>query len=372
MKNFFMTRSGRGLARLCRMGVAAASVAALAWTAFPAAAQQQLLPPGFEDGGQESGQEEETALPEAPGVDSSSEFLSIPGEEAYLQAGQQGQEGQAAGAGPIKTPQQMEAEIRDEAFGAAVSGLLPLRMKEIRQLLEYYDQTQEAVETPVYPYPKPEVGVINLSLDPGVAPPEIKLATGHVSTLTMLDVTGAPWPIQDISWAGNFEVVKSEEGGHLVRITPMSEFAYGNLSMRLITLKTPITFTLKTHRDSVDYRLDARVPEFGPFANAPLIEGGVSLSAGSADITSILDGAPPSSALKLKVSGVDGRTTAYRHKGRTYVRTPLTLLSPGWDESVSSADGMSVYALANTPVLLLSDRGRMMRAHIAQEEASDE
>jgi intracellular multiplication protein IcmK len=69
---------------------------------------------------------------------------------------------------------------------------------------------------------------------------------------------------------------------------------------------------------------------------------------------------------------VDGRTTAYEYESKTYVRTPLTLLSPGWSGSVSSADGMNVYAIANSPVLLLSDRGSVVRAGLSEKESPDE
>lgn len=349
---------------------------------YPAHAESdELLPPGFStpgsgnpglSGGTES-KPDALPPPGQMGDGTASPGMSLPTDSTFGSAGaaQPGADA-GAGAGEVpKTPEELEAEIRQDAFHAALSGLLPLRPAEIRKLLEYYDQTQEAVEVPVYPYPKPEVSVITLSLDPGVTPPVIKLAAGHVTTLSLLDVTGAPWPIQDVSWAGNFEIVEPEEGGHVIRITPMSEFTYGNISLRLVTLKTPITFTLQTQRDSVQYRVDARVPQYGPFASSPLIEGGISSVAGDADITSILDGVAPSGAVRLKVSGVDGRTSAWRFNGRTYVRTPLTLLSPGWDASVRSVDGMSVYALANAPVLLLSDQGRVMRAHVDQEGVSD-
>ena len=50
--------------------------------------------------------------------------------------------------------------------------------------------------------------------------------------------------------------------------------------------------------------------------------------------------------------------------------TPLTLLSPSWDSSVTSADGMNVYTLNDTPVVLLSDEGRMVRAHITADEVT--
>lgn len=344
--------------------VTALVAAGLSLATAPVCAQgglESLLPPDM-GGGEDPERDQGNALPMADvpaSADDLAPGLGLPTDEGL--------------GGPLdgtemdfKTPEELEAEIRDESFDAALQSLLPLRPEEIRKLLEYYDRTRESVEVPVYPYPKPEVSVLNVSLDPGVAPPIIQVATGHVTTITMLDVTGAPWPIQDISWAGNFEVVEPEEGGHVVRITPMSEFAYGNLSMRLLTLKTPLTFTLRTQRDAVHYRVDARVPDYGPFANAPLLDRGITLVAGDPDITNILDGVPPVGAEMLNVSGVDGRTTAYLFKNTTFVRTPLTLLSPGWDHSVTSADGMNVYAMDNAPVLLLSDQGRMMRAYLTK------
>ena len=268
----------------------------------------------------------------------------------------------------LKSPEELQEEIRQEAFDAAITGLFPLRPSDIETLIKRYDKTQRTVEEPIHGYPTPEVTVQTVSLDPGVIPMTIKTAVGHVTTLNILDVTGAPWPIQDISWAGNFEVTEPEEGGHVIRITPLELVAYGNISIRLLTLKTPITIALRTDKDSVQYRVDARIPEYGPYASAPLIDGGSERVAGNRLINSVLDGTPPQGAVKLDVSGVDGRTTAYRIGEFTYVRTPLTLLSPGWERSVSSADGMNVYALNETPVVLLSDRGRFMRAGLRVKE----
>lgn len=268
-----------------------------------------------------------------------------------------------------KTPEELEAEIRREAFDAAITGLFPLKPENIRALLREYDDTKRAVEKPINGIPTPRVNVETVSLDPGVSPLALKTAVGHITTVNILDVTGAPWPIQDISWAGDFEVIEPEEGGHIIRITPMGLEAYGNMSIRLLTLKTPVTIMLQTSTDEVQYRVDARIPEYGPFAQAPIIDGGTDRVAGNALIMAVLDGTPPGSAQKLDVTGVDGRTSAYRISGMTYVRTPLTLLSPGWEQSVTSADGMNVYALQDTPVLLLSDKGRFQRASV--REAGD-
>jgi intracellular multiplication protein IcmK len=267
-----------------------------------------------------------------------------------------------------KTPEELEEEIRREAFDAAITGLFPMRPNEIKEVLRQYDTTTRAVEEPVYGIPTPKISVETISLDPGVAPMTLKTATGHITTLSLLDATGAPWPIQDIGWAGDFEVIEPEEGGHIIRITPMAIAAYGNMSIRLLGLKTPVTIMLTTSKDEVQYRVDARIAEFGPQSAPQIIEGGSEIVAGNDTIMSILDGTPPNGATRLAVGGVDGRTTAYKLNNMTYVRTPLTLLSPGWQQSVTSADGMNVYALNDTPVLLLSDKGRFTRASVKTEE----
>jgi intracellular multiplication protein IcmK len=263
-----------------------------------------------------------------------------------------------------QSEEELAEEIRQEAFDAAITGLFPLRPENIRQLLREYDTTRRAAEEPINGIPTPEVKVETISLDPGVAPMVLKTATGHITTLNILDATGAPWPIQDVGWAGDFEVVEPEEGSHIIRITPMSIAAYGNMSIRLLELQTPVTISLSTSKDEVQYRVDARIPQLGPFAQAQLIDGGSERVAGDSTLMAVLDGVPPNGATKLEVSGVDGRTTAYSLNNKTYVRTPLTLLSPGWDQSVSSADGMNVYTLNETPVLLLSDNGRFARANL--------
>ncbi len=266
----------------------------------------------------------------------------------------------------------LKRAIRNQAFEAALTGLFPLDVEEIRKLLKKYDETQQAVEVPVFPDPKPEIVVQTLSLDPGSELPIIKVSPGNVTVVSFIDATGAPWPIHHVSWAGNFEFINSEEGGSKVILSPMSQFANGNMSVILLELSTPILFRIETSRDTVHYRFDARVPQLGPFARTPLITGGLNLSAGNGVLGSILDGVAPPTATRLAVMGVDGRTTAYQVGSQTYVRTPLKLLSPGWSSSVSSADGMNVYSLSNAPVILLSDNGHVVRAKLSEAENLDD
>jgi len=262
---------------------------------------------------------------------------------------------------------ELQQKAREQAFDSALNGMMPMSPDQIRALLDKYKVTREASEQRIGGSPRPEVTVQTVSLEPGVLPPVIKLSTGHVTSVTMMDITGQPWPVQDVSWGGNFEVISPGEGGHLIRVSPMAAHEVGNMSVQLVGLKTPVTFTLETQLDVVQYRFDARIPEYGPMAQAPIIDPGLTIQAGTDKaLGQILDGVPPAGTEKLTVNGVDARTSVFRSGGSTYLRTPLTLLSPGWSASAKSADGMTVYVVNNSPVFLLSDRGKMVRATVEE------
>lgn len=259
---------------------------------------------------------------------------------------------------------EVERQARAAAFEAALNGMFPMKTDEILEFLEKYRETREVSESRIGGIPTPEVTLETVSLDPGATPPIIKVSPGHVTTLNILDITGQPWPVRDVSWGGDFEVIQPQEGEHVIRISPMRAHEVGNLSIQLLDLKTPVTFMIKSQLETVQYRFDARIPEYGPYANMPIIDNGITAIAGGGDITRVLDGTPPPTAKKLDIEGVDGRTTAYESDGQVYLRTPLTLLSPGWSSSVTSADGTTVYAIGQSPVILLSEKGKMVRAMI--------
>ena len=265
------------------------------------------------------------------------------------------------------------ASIRKDAFGIATDQLMPLKPTEIRRMLELYDETKQASETPVYPTPEPESSFQGVSLDPGSKPLVIKTAIGNVTTISIVDLTGQPWPIQDLTWAGDFQIEQPESGSHMLRITPTSEFAQGNVSMRLLGLNPPVIFTLKAERKTVHVRLDVQIPEIGPNGVLPPMDVPISTKAGDDFMTSVLVGVVKGAdTTQLKVDGIDGRTTAFSKGGMVYVRTPYTMLSPAWSASVQSGDGTKVYALNFSPVILLSDKGKMVRAYLSHKERSDE
>jgi intracellular multiplication protein IcmK len=288
----------------------------------------------------------------------------------------------AGGAGAPQTPEELQQMMEQEAaeqqkkledatFEMALKQLLPLKPDQIRTTLDRFRESRQAAETPLT-VPEPRQEVQTASLDPTAEPLVARLSPGHVTTLSFLDATGAPWPIQDLNWAGPFTVAPAESGANVLRLTPTTAHGVGNISIRLVDMVTPLILRLTTGIDWVHYRLDVRIPKPGPLAKTPIIEyGGLKTVAGKDEqMVGVLDGTPPQGAEKLKIDGADGRTSAYLMSGRIYLRTPLTLLSPGWDSSVSSADGMNVYAFGSAPIVLLSDEGRMVKVHIASDEVT--
>ncbi len=257
-----------------------------------------------------------------------------------------------------------DQDQQTKAFNNALNGVFPLSPEQIKEVMRRMSESQEAGRAPPAPDPKPTVKVENVSLDPGVTPPLIAVSTGYVTTVNVLDVTGQPWPIQDVVVGGNFQVTGPNDA-NVLRIIPQTRFGKGNLSVRLVGLTTPVTFRVESGGPEVYYRYDARIPQSGPAAKQALIDHGYAGEAGNATLLAILDGMPPKDSKKMIITGSDGRTQAYKINDQVYLRTPLALLSPGWDASVRSADGTNVYQLNDTPILMLSDNGQMIRAKMS-------
>ncbi len=301
-----------------------------------------------------------------PGVNRAPTILSAQ-EELELQ--RQAEEVAAQASAELE---RLEREYIDDSYKRASQGLLPLSTDQVRDFMQRLENTQDAAYPPSTGAPKGEVRVVGLSLDPGGSPPQVNLAAGYVTTIDIVDQTGEPWPILDVGVGGNFEVTPTQAGSHVVRVVPLTRVGKGNISILLKDLSTPVIFRLSSGGPTFHMRYDARVPRLGPNAKTPLIEyrraGPV---AGEALISMILENAPPKEAKRLKIGGVNAQTKAWKVGQSVYVRTPLTLLSPAWNASASSADGMTVYEIGDAPVLLMSDNGAMVRARLMREDTHD-
>jgi intracellular multiplication protein IcmK len=258
---------------------------------------------------------------------------------------------------------QNDAEvIENKAFQDMTRTLYPLTPEQLVQLRQMQHTIEYAkASTPGTP-PKPTATSQFVNLSPGSTPPVIRLAQGFVSSLVFLDSTGAPWPIAayDLGDPGAFNI-QWDKTSNTIMIQALKLYNYGNLAVRLRGLNTPVMLTLIPGQKAVDYRVDLRVQGLGPNAKNMPMEEGIPPSA-SEVLLHVLDGVPPPGSQRLSVSGGDAR--AWLSNDRMYVRTNLTVLSPGWLASMTSADGTHAYEMQKSPVLLVSWHGKVMQLKV--------
>ncbi len=243
---------------------------------------------------------------------------------------------------------------RDQAFNQLTLNALPMTPEQIQKLRNLFaDSQRAATAAPGGVPPKAVVSTQSVHLEPGATPPVIRLYQGHVTAVVFLDSTSAPWPIQayDVGNPSAFNI-QWDHASNVMMIQAMGLYTYGNLVVQLKGLSTPISIDLIPGQPFVDYRVDLRVPGYGP--NAKPGAATTLPEAAGADLIHVLDGIPPSD--KAKVLHVeDSNALAWLFGDKMYLRTHLTLLSPAWIASMSSADGTNAYEIPKTPSILVSN-----------------
>lgn len=260
-------------------------------------------------------------------------------------------------------PTTSENDTIDElAFDQVNDQLFPLTPEQIIRIKKKNDSQEFAkAATPNTP-PKPTATSQFVNLSPGSTPPVIRLSQGFVSSLVFLDSTGAPWPVSayDLGDPNSFNIQWDKTSNTLI-IQANNLYTYGNLAVRLRGLNTPVMLTLIPGQKAVDYRVDLRVQGYGPNAKNLPMDNGLPPSA-SDILLHVLDGVPPGGSRRLTVSGGDARAWLLNEK--MFIRTNLTILSPGWLGSMTSADGMHAYEMQKSPVLLVSWHGKVMQLKV--------
>lgn len=252
------------------------------------------------------------------------------------------------------------ADLNDQAFASTVRNMMPLSSDQIKTLHTMFDQRQEATASYPGTPPKPTASSVLVNLSPGATPPVIRLRSGFITSLVFVDSTGAPWPIQayDLGDPNSFNIQWDKKSNTLL-VQSLTQYRTGNLAVLLSGLNTPVMISLMPGQTAVDYRVDLRIPGIGPNAN-PVVDG--LPESASPQLLSFLDGIPLQGSKTLNIQG-DG-CEGWLYGGRIYLRTRFTLISPAWISTMSSADGTHVYALQKTPIILVSERGKLMKLAI--------
>jgi len=243
--------------------------------------------------------------------------------------------------------------VFDPAFQDMTKKQFPLTPEQIKALRQIFQSTQRASVAPIE-VPTPTLSSQTVSLSPGSVPPVIKMATGYVSSVVFVDETGQPWPVAAYS-IGNpsaFNILW-DNTSNLILIQSIGAYQSTNMAVRLVGLSIPVMLTIVSDQQKVDYRVDLRVAGRGPQAKKEMMAGDV--SATDPVLMAFLDGVPPYGSERLRISG--GPAEAWRYEDKIIVRTRLTILSPGWLATMASADGMHIYEMESTPLILGSQNG---------------
>lgn len=248
------------------------------------------------------------------------------------------------------------------AFHQMLQKNMPLAPKQVVELHQQIDLAQRAAAIPAQIPPKPVSTTLMINLAPGSTPPAIRLAQGYVSSLVFVDSTGAPWPIAAFD-IGNPKAmsIQWDSKSNILFMQAISPYSDGDIVIRLVGLATPITLELISGQRVVDYRVDIHVSGFGP--NTKELPVGTALP-NSADqlLLGVLDGIAPAGSKMLIVHGAD--SDAWLLGEFLYLRTRLTVLSPGWIGKMVSPDGMQAYQLPKTSSVLVSRYGEPVELKI--------
>jgi intracellular multiplication protein IcmK len=277
----------------------------------------------------------------------------------------------------------------------AIQNAIPLTPGMITALANRYQANQQAEEQAGTALAEPASREVNVSFAPGVAISIINTVKGYPTAVSFFDGTGQPWPVewdtnsdpaavptgndcnvqQNGAGAGGgpsveaigFLVCTPAKGSNVLEITPMSVAPRGGLVVSLQGAPKPLTFLLMSGTSTYDADLSVHVAGDGPNAQVATIdpEQGAP-DTGAPFLTGMLEGVPPADATPLSVEGVSPEDLrAWKLGGNVYLRTVDTLLSPEWTASESEA-GTTVYAVPDTPVVLLSVNGQTVSAELKE------
>ena len=242
----------------------------------------------------------------------------------------------------------------DQAFDNMVNQILPMTPEQIGKFREIYNENQLAAATTAGVPPKPTSTLLQVNLSPNGTPPVIRLGAGYITSLVFIDATGQPWPIDSYSIGdpSAFNIQWDRKGNTLL-IQSLTHYKRSNMAVILQGLNTPVMITLISGQEAIDYRVDLRIPGYGP--SASFSHSGIPEAANPV-LLEVLNGVPPEGARELKVKG--GICQAWVFKDNLYLRTKLHILSPGWKSVMSSIDGTRAYQTQPVPVILASQNGK--------------
>lgn len=276
-----------------------------------------------------------------------------------------GQEGRGGSRPPEVWPRHAAP---DDDVAREGRGVLPFTREQIEKLARLLEQTREATARGAGRTVAGRLRRLHIDAD---AIPEIALRRGFATVVGFTDLTGAPWPIEEVLLDARF--LPGEDAapaGHLLYLAPREPFLAGNLTVKLAGLPDPVVAMLRGGAETADFRVDLRLAIAGPNVDPAALAKPEALRAGDSDLAGVLTGTPPEGAARLRVVGGTPGDRAWRDGDDILLITRAHVLSPGPWAAERGAAGRWAYRLPATPLALVSEGGRERR--LGFEEAGIE
>lgn len=245
-----------------------------------------------------------------------------------------------------------------------IDRVAPLTPQEVIRLRKELDSRNNALTENIKTPPKPVTRLVRLDLSPGNAPEVIRIAPGEGTVVTFVDAAGKPWPLAEGASFNGDAVDVQKFGDNGLSIGMRQNNRVGNAVVLLADMPSPISFSIVPGQREVDYSVQMAVPRYrsgsidmvGAASGQPTFNG--------PELLNYLLKTPPSSAQKLTIEGLPGATAWQITPSKMVLRTDALVANPAWFRKQSSGDGMSVYELPISPVVLVAVGGRYVSAKI--------
>lgn len=255
----------------------------------------------------------------------------------------------------------------DEDVAREGRAVLPFTREQIAKLARLLEATREATSRGSG---RPVRGVLRRVHIEADAIPEIRVRRGYTTVVGFSDLTGAPWPIEEVLVDRRFlPAAESRPAGHLLYLAPSEPFLAGNLTVKLKRMPDPVVATLRGGGETADFRVDLRLALAGPNVDPAALAKPEAFRAGDESLAGVLMGEVPAGARRLRVLGGAAGDRAWRVGGDVLLVTRAHVLSPGpWAAERGSA-GRWAYRLPESPIVLVTEAGREKRLTLVESEA---
>lgn len=226
------------------------------------------------------------------------------------------------------TPEQ-KAEIERRATIDALDSLY-LKSETIKKGNALKEESEKATMEILKPPKRKTVAKYRISMT-DTEMRKIKVYPNQITTLTITDSMGVPWPlsISPMVAAESYKVSYQPTVAGLLTLETTSKFIPSSLVLALQDRLRPIQFQLESDNESLDYTVEITIEGKSPLNTiraTPPFSGFEVLAHDSSGVSVFLNH-PPEDAEKLPTIG-DSRVAVWRWQGMHVIRAPYVLIDP--------------------------------------------